>query len=71
LTVKVKYHDFQQITRSLTFNRPIKRQLLTLAVFQKLLKDTSIGQTKVRLLGVTLSSLEKQSLYYQQMDIFD
>jgi len=71
LTVKVKYHDFRQITRSLTLNKPIKKQMLLLPVFQQLLGNESIGQTKVRLLGVTLSSLERQSLSYQQMDLFD
>ncbi len=71
LTVKVKYHNFQQITRSLTFSRPIKKRMLMLPVFQQLLEGESVGQTKVRLLGVTLSSLEQQSLYYQQADLFD
>jgi DNA polymerase-4 len=71
LTVKVKYHNFQQITRSLTFNGPIKKRMLMLPVFQQLLEGESVGQTKVRLLGVTLSSLEQQSLYYQQVDLFD
>lgn len=71
LTIKVKYHDFQQITRSLTFNKPIKSQLVTTPVFRQLLRKDDIGQSKVRLLGITLSTLEKQTNYYQQMDIFD
>ena len=71
LTIKVKYHDFQQITRSLTFNRPIKSQLSKTPVFRQLLQKDAIGQSKIRLLGITLSSLEKQTNYYQQMDIFD
>lgn len=71
LTIKVKYHDFQQITRSLTFNKPIKSQLATTPVFRQLLRKDGIGQSKVRLLGITLSTLEKQTNYYQQMDIFD
>ncbi|TXL15403.1 DNA polymerase IV [Methylococcaceae bacterium HT4] len=71
LTVKVKYHDFQQITRSLTFNRPIKNQLPTTPVFRQLLQKDGIGQSRIRLLGITLSSLEKQTNYYRQMDLFD
>ncbi len=71
LTIKVKYHDFQQITRSLTFNKPIKNQLSKTPIFRQLLQREGIGQSKIRLLGVTLSSLEKQTNYYQQMDIFD
>ena len=71
LTIKVKYHDFQQITRSLTFNKPIKSQLATMPVFRQLLRKDGIGQSKIRLLGITLSTLEKQTNYYRQMDIFD
>ena len=71
LTIKIKYHDFQQITRSLTFNKPIKQQAMNTPVFRRLLHKDGIGQSKIRLLGITLSSLEKQSNYYQQMDLFD
>lgn len=71
LTVKVKYHDFQQITRSLTFNRPIKPQLSNTPVFRQLLQKDRIGSSKIRLLGITFSTLEKQINYYQQMDLFD
>jgi DNA polymerase-4 len=71
LTVKVKYHDFQQITRSLTFNKPIKSQLSKTPVFRQLLRKDGIGQSKIRLLGITLSTLEKQANYYRQMDLFD
>ncbi|SMG65933.1 [similarity to] DNA-directed DNA polymerase [methanotrophic bacterial endosymbiont of Bathymodiolus sp.] len=71
LTVKVKYHDFQKITRSLTFNKPIKSQLSKTPVFRQLLRKDGIGQSKIRLLGITLSTLEKQANYYRQMDLFD
>jgi len=71
LTIKIKYHDFQQVTRSLTFNKPIKKQGLNTPVFRQLLHNEGIGQSKIRLLGITLSTLEKQSNYYQQMDLFD
>lgn len=71
LTIKIKYHDFQQVTRSLTFNKPIKNQLLDTPVYRKLLQKDRIGQSKIRLLGVTLSTLESQINYYQQMDLFE
>ncbi len=71
LTIKIKYHDFQQITRSLTFNTPIKKQGLNIPFFRTLLHKEGIGQSKIRLLGITLSTLEKQINYYQQMDLFD
>jgi len=71
LTIKVKYHDFRQITRSLTLNKPIKKQILNTPVFTQLLRKDGIGQSKIRLLGISLSTLEKQSNYYRQMDLFD
>jgi len=71
LTIKVKYHNFHQITRSLTFNKPIKKQILNTPVFTQLLRKDGIGQSKIRLLGISLSTLEKQSSYYRQMDLFD
>ncbi len=71
LTIKIKYHDFRQITRSLTLNNPIKKQLLNTPVFRQLLQKDGIGQSKIRLLGISLSTLEKQSGSYRQMDLFD
>ncbi|MDC9729788.1 MAG: DNA polymerase IV [Methyloprofundus sp.] len=71
LTVKIKYHDFQQITRSLSFKQPIKAAYFNEMLLRKLLAKEVLGDYKVRLLGVTLSSLEQQSLYYKQMDLFD
>lgn len=71
LTIKIKYHDFQQITRSLSFAKPIRKQNLNTPIFRQLLHKESIGQSKIRLLGITLSKLETQSNYYKQMDLFD
>lgn len=71
LTIKIKYHDFRQITRSLSFNQPIRSHVLDTPVYRVLLKKDRIGQSKIRLLGITLSSLEKQTNYYRQMDLFD
>ncbi len=73
LTIKIKYHDFVQITRSQTLSRPISKSIDTAAIFNDLLKGTDIGQRQVRLLGVTLSSLHApgQALNYQQVDLFE
>ncbi len=71
LTIKIKYHDFRQITRSLTINTPIKNQGLNTHVFRTLLHKDRIGRSKIRLLGITLSTLEKQTRYFRQMDLFD
>lgn len=73
LTIKIKYHDFVQITRSRTLSSMISDSTNLAPVFEALLKGTDIGQRKVRLLGVTLSSLQTQSqlLNYRQLDLFE
>jgi DNA polymerase-4 len=71
LTVKIKYHNFKQITRSLSFKQPIKAPYFDDVLLRKLLQKDLIGQNKVRLLGVTLSALEQQSLSDRQMDLFE
>lgn len=72
LTIKIKYQDFVQITRSLTLSSPLSCMIETTLVFDSLLKNTDIGVRKVRLLGVSLSSLsDKSQLNYRQMDLFD
>lgn len=73
LTVKIKYHDFTQITRSRTLNTPIRRKFELTEILKELLESTEIGQRKVRLLGITLSSLEAMSehKHFLQSDLFE
>jgi len=72
LTVKIKYHDFVQITRSRTLMDNFGAASNVLPVLECLLANTDIGYRKVRLLGVTLSTLENgiTSDSFQQMDLF-
>jgi DNA polymerase-4 len=71
LTVKLKYHNFVQITRSRTLPHEISRNEDLDAVLSELLKDTEVGAKKVRLLGVALSSLKiSEPLPYRQLDLF-
>ena len=57
-TLKVKYFDFKQITRSVTFSIPSDKASF---IFQNLktllLEKTEAGRTPIRLLGVSASSL--------------
>jgi len=73
LTIKIKYHDFVQITRSRTLTTIISESTDSGSIFEGLLKNTEIGTRKVRLLGVSLSSFNDQAkwLNYQQMDLFE
>ncbi len=57
LTLKVKYADFQQITRSRTGRLPYRTADDMLPVLDALLDETEVARRPVRLLGVTVSGL--------------
>lgn len=56
VTLKIKYFDFQTITRSVTLTEPATEAIQMMAQVKKLLKNTEAGKKKVRLLGVTISN---------------
>ncbi len=57
LTLKVKYADFQTVTRSVTREEPIDQAEMMLRLAEQLLETTEAKKRAVRLLGITLSSL--------------
>jgi len=57
LTLKVKYGDFQNVTRSLTQVEPIEDAETILSLAEKMLARTEAGMRPVRLLGLTISNL--------------
>ncbi len=61
ITLKVRYHDFSTVTRSLTLTAPICSSEEIMQHIPQLLGATEAGKTKIRLLGVTVSNLSKQS----------
>jgi DNA polymerase-4 len=75
LSIKIKYANFVQITRS----RTVACSLLTAsdevlhALLASLLKNTEVGRRKIRLVGVSLSSLENTLFlsHHQQLDLFE
>jgi len=69
LTVKIKYHNFVQITRSRTLPYTVTKAA---ELLEELIKNTGIGESRVRLLGITLSSLENKRIdkRFQQTDLF-
>ena len=73
LTVKIKYHDFVQITRSRSLSHVITPTQAIDDLLAELLKNTDVGKRSVRLLGITLSSLEDQSdeVLVEQIDLFE
>ena len=72
ITIKVKYENFEQITRSRTLSGTITDLSLGQRIITELVKKTAIGQRKIRLLGVSFSSLEPQTetRWPKQLDIF-
>ncbi len=57
VTLKVKYSDFEQATRSRTVNAPVSSGEDILEIASQLLTSVAPFRKPVRLLGVTLSSL--------------
>ena len=58
VTVKIKYADFQQATRSRTLAQPVTAQAPLRQVSIELVRSTFPPHKGIRLLGVTLSNFE-------------
>jgi DNA polymerase-4 len=74
LTIKIKFSNFVQITRSRTLAEPISESSSTQLLLNELLKNSGIERQAVRLLGVTLSSLDgrqQAQSNFRQLDLFD
>ena len=68
ITLKVKYHDFVQITRSLTIPEPTDDGGEITKVCYLLLKKTEVGRRPIRLLGVSVSHLTSSEV--KQLALF-
>jgi DNA polymerase-4 len=58
LTLKVKYADFQQVTRSVTLDQPVDSASVMMQQVSGLILKTEAGRRKVRLLGISVSNFE-------------
>ena len=67
VTLKAKYADFQQVTRSRTAEAPLASQAAIEAIVYALLESLFPVSKGIRLLGVTLSSLGEESRNGQQL----
>jgi DNA polymerase-4 len=63
LTLKVKYADYKQVTRSRTFSEPIVDLAKIIEVASELLNTTDAEKKPVRLLGLALSNLNGDKQY--------
>jgi DNA polymerase IV len=69
VTLKVKYADFHQVTRSRTGQAPFATQAAVLATVNTLLDSVFPVSKGIRLLGVSLSSLGEESAAQQQLPL--
>jgi len=69
VTVKVRYSDFTTVTRARTWAVPTARASRIAAAAKALLRRTDAGRRKVRLLGVTASTLVPSTM--EQLELFD
>ncbi len=72
LTIKVKFSDFTQVTRSHSLDQASQDSAVFSRYLLALLQSTQAGKKPVRLLGVTLSSFECEQLPSSivQLDLF-
>ena len=67
ITLKVKYHDFRQITRSVTIKEHIADSKRIYEEVLQLLKKTAAGEKPIRLLGISVSGLKLENDSSQQL----
>jgi len=58
ITLKIKYSDFQQISRSVTLDQPVDSASIMMQQVSELILKTEVGKRKVRLLGISISNFE-------------
>lgn len=70
VTLKVRYSDFETITRSTSFSHYIDGANDIADTAISLLEETDVGERKVRLLGITLSNLNlNEKGIFEQLEI--
>lgn len=71
VTVKVKFSDFRQITRSKTLQKYIRDFDTLHSVVTSIRKSLTLEGEKIRLLGVSVSNLETEDSDDRQLQLFE
>jgi DNA polymerase IV len=74
ITLKIKYHDFTQVTRSQSFTTGIDNYITILETAKQLLLSTDPEEVRIRLLGISLSNFNLPSAFKaadEQLFLFD
>lgn len=66
VTIKIKYHDFKQITRSQSFTQAVPSVEVLTETAKQLLATTDLTDKKIRLLGVSISNFEGMVITRQE-----
>lgn len=70
VTLKVRYEDFETLTRSTSYSHYINDARDIAETVKQLLQQTAVGDRKVRLLGITLSNLNlNERGRFEQLEI--
>ncbi len=68
ITLKMKYHDLQSITRSVTIRERTNQSEVIMKHVRSLISGTDAGNRKVRLLGITLSNFQPDEVRVKKQD---
>ena len=71
VTVKVKFSDFRQITRSKTVQHYIRDFKTLHREVTEIRKSLDLEGSRIRLLGVTISNLETEDFEERQLFLFE
>jgi DNA polymerase-4 len=70
VTLKVRYGDFETVTRSTSFSHYLDQANDIAQTALQLLEETQVGNRKVRLLGITMSNLNlNERGHFKQLEI--
>jgi len=61
LTLKIKFHDFSQITRSVTQSRELTALDVILPLAKQLLREVDYEHHPIRLIGLSVSNPREES----------
>lgn len=70
ITLKIKYSDFRQITRNYSLLPAVSDAATIAAIAIQLLSKTDLQQTKIRLLGITVSNFADEPDHLSQLSLF-
>lgn len=69
LTLKVKFHDFSVLSRSLTFPFYISQELNIKDGWQQIIEGKDVFKKPIRLLGLSVSNLERNQIQKQYIQL--